>query len=144
MANNHVNVIIVGAGAGGGVVAKELAESGLSVVLFERGGWPDYDKHINKRFLAVEDQGIGIPKEELEHVFDKYFRVRSEKSSRFEGVGLGLAACQKGLKVRFTTAAALVHELIEAADDRRLQKLLASQDLLIIHCPAGDCVAICR
>jgi len=50
-------------------------------------------------------------------------------------LGLGLAACQKGLKVRFTTAAALVHELIEAVDERRLQrlqKLLASQDLLII------------
>ena len=30
-------------------------------------------------------------------------------------LGLGLAACQKGLKVRFTTAAALVHELMEAA-----------------------------
>ena len=50
-------------------------------------------------------------------------------------LGLGLAACQKGLKVRFTTAAALVHELIEAADERRLQRLqkqLAGQDLLII------------
>ena len=50
-------------------------------------------------------------------------------------LGLGLAACQKGLKVRFTTAAALVHELIEAADERRLQrlqKLLVSQDLLMI------------
>ncbi len=50
-------------------------------------------------------------------------------------LGLGLAACQKGLKVRFTTAAALVHELIEAADDRRLQRIqktLAIQDLLII------------
>jgi DNA replication protein DnaC len=50
-------------------------------------------------------------------------------------MGLGLAACQKGLKVRFTTAAALVHELIEAADERRLQRLqkqLASQELLII------------
>ena len=49
--------------------------------------------------------------------------------------GLGLAACQKGLKVRFTTAAALVHELIEAVDERclqRLQKQLISQDLLII------------
>ncbi len=46
-----------------------------------------------------------------------------------------LAACQKGLKVRFTTAAALVHELIEAVDERRLQRLqkqLTSQDLLII------------
>jgi DNA replication protein DnaC len=50
-------------------------------------------------------------------------------------LGLGLAACQKGQKVRFTTAAALVHELIEAADDRRLQRIqksLAIQDLLVI------------
>ena len=50
-------------------------------------------------------------------------------------LGLGLAACQKGLKVRFATAAALVNELIEARDERRLQrtqKSLASQELLII------------
>jgi len=50
-------------------------------------------------------------------------------------LGLGLAACQKGMKVRFTTAAALVHELMEAADEKRLlrfQKLLAGQHLLII------------
>ena len=50
-------------------------------------------------------------------------------------LGLGLAACQKGLKVRFTTVAALVHELIEAANDcrlQRLQKQLASQDVLIL------------
>lgn len=50
-------------------------------------------------------------------------------------LGLGLAACQKGLKVRFITASALVHELIEAVDERRLlrlQKQLVSQNLLII------------
>jgi DNA replication protein DnaC len=50
-------------------------------------------------------------------------------------LGLGLAACQRGLKVRFTTAAALVHDLIEAQDERRLQRLqkqLTSQSLLII------------
>lgn len=35
----HVNAVIVGAGAGGGVAAKELAEAGLSVVLLERGRW---------------------------------------------------------------------------------------------------------
>jgi len=39
MALAHVNAVIVGAGAGGGVVAKELAEAGLSVVLLERGRW---------------------------------------------------------------------------------------------------------
>ena len=48
---------------------------------------------------------------------------------------IGLAACQRGIKVRFATAAAIVHELIEARDDKRLlrlQKTLAGQELLII------------
>jgi DNA replication protein DnaC len=50
-------------------------------------------------------------------------------------LGLGLAACQKGLLVGFTTAAALVHELIEARDEKRLlrlQRQLATYKLLII------------
>jgi DNA replication protein DnaC len=50
-------------------------------------------------------------------------------------LGLGLAACQKGLSVGFTTAAALVHELMEARDEkrlRRLQKQLVAYRLLII------------
>jgi DNA replication protein DnaC len=50
-------------------------------------------------------------------------------------LGLGLAACQKGLAVGFITAAALVHELIEARDEKRLlrlQRQLAAYKLLII------------
>jgi len=50
-------------------------------------------------------------------------------------LGLGLAACQKGLGVGFATAAALVHELMEARDEKRLlrlQKQLAGYRLLII------------
>ena len=38
-------------------------------------------------------------------------------------LGLGLSACQKGLSVGFVTAAALVHELMEARDERRLLRL---------------------
>ena len=38
-------------------------------------------------------------------------------------VALGLAACQRGMSVGFTTAAALVHELMEARDERRLLNL---------------------
>ena len=50
-------------------------------------------------------------------------------------LGLGLAACQKGLAVGFTTAAALVHELLEARDEKRLlrlQRQLAACKLLIV------------
>ena len=50
-------------------------------------------------------------------------------------LGSGLAACQKGLSVGFITSAAMVHELIEARDEkrlRRLQRQLAAYKLLII------------
>jgi DNA replication protein DnaC len=50
-------------------------------------------------------------------------------------LALGLAACQKGYRVRFATAAGLVHELMEARDEKRLlriQKQLAGYQLLII------------
>lgn len=50
-------------------------------------------------------------------------------------LALGLAACQKGISVAFTTAAALVHELMEARDEKRLrtlQKQLTNVKLLII------------
>src|SRR5271156_1792106 len=46
-----------------------------------------------------------------------------------------MVACQKGLAVGFIAAAALVHELIEARDDKRLlrlQRQLAAYKLLII------------
>ena len=67
---------------------------------------------------------------------------------RFIGTGkthlalaLGLAAWQKGSRVRFTTAAAVVNDLLEARDDKRLcalkamlrvQTPLVTQDVLIV------------
>jgi len=45
-------------------------------------------------------------------------------------LALGLAACQRGFSVGFTTAAALVHLLMEAKDERRLLKLQAQLQAL--------------
>lgn len=56
-------------------------------------------------------------------------------------LSLGLAACQKGFSVAFTTAAALVHQLMEARDEKRLislQRELQADRLLIIG--ELDCV----
>ncbi len=53
-------------------------------------------------------------------------------------LGLGLTACQKGLPVAFVTAAALVHGMMEARDEKRLlqlQRKLAKVKLLIIDEP---------
>ncbi len=50
-------------------------------------------------------------------------------------LALGLTACQRGHRVRFTTAAALVHELMEARDEKKLlrfQKQIAAYELLIV------------
>lgn len=59
----------------------------------------------------------------------------SGNGETYVAIGLGLTACQKGLTVRFTIAAAIVHDLMDARDERqllRLQKQLVKQKLLTI------------
>ena len=57
MSNRHVNAVVIGAGAGGGVVAKELSEAGLTVVLLERGIWPRFDTHDHDE-LSSQSYGL--------------------------------------------------------------------------------------
>jgi DNA replication protein DnaC len=50
-------------------------------------------------------------------------------------IGLGIAACEQGRRVRYVTCASLVNELAEAADDRVLSKVVARYgrlDLLLV------------
>jgi hypothetical protein len=41
--------------------------------------------------ISVEDTGIGIPADQLDHVFGEFNQVESEADRKFEGTGLGLA-----------------------------------------------------
>jgi signal transduction histidine kinase len=41
--------------------------------------------------VRVQDTGFGIPAADLPHVFDRFFRVRNEKTEKIGGTGLGLA-----------------------------------------------------
>jgi choline dehydrogenase-like flavoprotein len=59
MGNKHVNAIVVGAGAGGGIVARELSVAGLSVVLFERGGWATYDDTDTEELISQRTTVLG-------------------------------------------------------------------------------------
>ena len=51
--------------------------------------WADEKSDCAK--IAVSDTGLGIPQNDLEHIFDKFFRVKNEKTRNINGTGLGLA-----------------------------------------------------
>lgn len=49
-------------------------------------------------------------------------------------IGLGLAACEQGRRVRYVTTAQLVNELVEAADDRQLSRVVGRYGRLDLLC----------
>jgi signal transduction histidine kinase len=48
------------------------------------------EERDNKVVIQVADQGQGIPKDELQNIFMKFFRSKNAKSSPIKGSGLGL------------------------------------------------------
>ena len=53
-------------------------------------------------------------------------------------IGLGIAACEQGRRVRYATCAQLVNELVEAADERRLARLVARYGRLDLLCSTSS------
>jgi len=64
-------------------------------------------KHLNialfnskhKTTLVIEDDGIGIPKENLPFIFDEFYRVDESRNKKIKGFGLGLAIVQSIFKL---------------------------------------------
>jgi len=44
--------------------------------------------------IAVKDHGIGIPEQDLEHIFNRFYTVNKAESKKKGGSGLGLSICQ--------------------------------------------------
>jgi signal transduction histidine kinase len=80
--------------------------------------------------LAVEDQGIGISKEEMKHIFEPFYRSPSVAESGIHGSGLGLPLARKIVEAmggRLTTESELgkgslftIH--LQVAEERGLQE----------------------
>ena len=58
--------------------------------LIKVGGWADEDWV----YVYVSDEGIGIPKEEQERIFERFYRAESALTPRTRGAGLGLYLCK--------------------------------------------------
>ena len=46
-------------------------------------------------YLSIADTGVGIPKDKLEFIFDKFTQIDGSQTRKFEGTGLGMAITQK-------------------------------------------------
>ncbi|QJF49819.1 response regulator [Roseobacter ponti] len=64
-------------------------------VLVRVKGTPTPDDAALDLTITVEDTGIGIPEELIDHVFGEFNQVENERNRQFDGTGLGLAITQR-------------------------------------------------
>ncbi|MFH2022156.1 MAG: ATP-binding protein [Patescibacteria group bacterium] len=62
--------------------------------------WVKVDRYRNQMRIEVKDEGLGISKEDLPHIFDRFYRTDQARSkSQISGFGLGLSLAKRIVKL---------------------------------------------
>ena len=88
--NTEVDFVVIGSGAAGGIMAKQLSQAGFSVVVLEQGGWGKYgrdheytkDEWLNRN-LSREDRLLSDPTRQR----NTFRRTDKDKAKRTEQLG---------------------------------------------------------
>jgi len=76
--------------------AIKFSHDGGRVDVVARETCPEFNRRKGANLiLSVIDQGVGIPADDLPHIFEKFYRVWSTTESGIEGVGLGLVLAKE-------------------------------------------------
>ena len=68
-------------------------------VLVRVTGVPDLEEGHADVTIVIEDTGIGIPEDKIDHIFGEFNQVENERNRQFDGTGLGLAISQRLVKL---------------------------------------------
>ena len=76
---------------------SNLVENGIKYNV--EGGWVKVSLNADHKYfyVTVADSGIGIPKESLDHIFERFYRVDKSHSREIGGTGLGLAIARSAI-----------------------------------------------
>ncbi|MEL6243468.1 MAG: response regulator [Pseudomonadota bacterium] len=64
-------------------------------VLVRVTGVPDHERGVASVTVAIDDTGIGISPDMIDHIFGEFNQVENERNRKFDGTGLGLAICRR-------------------------------------------------
>lgn len=76
-----------------------LVENAIKYNSNEGEGWVHVSLNADHQYfyLKVEDNGMGIPEESLEHIYERFYRVDKSHSREIGGTGLGLAITRNSI-----------------------------------------------
>ena len=68
-----------------------LVDNAIKYTPDNRNVWIEVKNENNNLVIKVKDNGVGIPKEDIDRIFERFYRVDKARSRDVGGTGLGLA-----------------------------------------------------